>query len=105
MVLHFGHLVHRPSGISRFFDFEPASFGFLAKVVLLLLGGGVTAGASGNVAANEPFLNRNSCGGAQTGCQALCLVKFPFTFTRWVERNRNNAVPTLGHESRRSSID
>jgi len=45
MVLHFGHLVHRPSGISRFFDFEPANFGFLAKVVFVVLGGGVTPGS------------------------------------------------------------
>src|SRR4051794_8642862 len=46
IVLHLGHLVHRPSGISRFFDFEEASFGFLTKVVLVLAGGGVTAGSA-----------------------------------------------------------
>src|SRR6266550_5444239 len=46
MVLHLGHLVHKPSGISRFLDFAPASFGFLAKVVLPVEGGGVTAGSA-----------------------------------------------------------
>jgi hypothetical protein len=45
IVLHFGHFDHNPSGISRFLDFAPASFGFLANVVLLLVGGGVTAGS------------------------------------------------------------
>src|SRR5437016_5307498 len=46
MVLHLGHLVQRPSGISRFLDL-PRSLGFLAKVVVLLLaGGGVTAGSA-----------------------------------------------------------
>src|SRR5437588_13104970 len=45
MVLHLGHLVQRPSGISRFFDFAP-SFGFFAKVVLPVGGGGVTAGSA-----------------------------------------------------------
>src|SRR5258706_994395 len=45
MVLHFGHLVHRPSGISRFLDLD-ASRGFLANVVGALGGGGgVTAGS------------------------------------------------------------
>jgi hypothetical protein len=45
-VLHFGHLVQRPSGISRFLDLDP-SFGFLAKVVEVLeTGGGVTAGSA-----------------------------------------------------------
>jgi hypothetical protein len=44
MVLHLGHFVHRPSGISRFFDLPP-SFGFLAKVVFPVGGGGVTAGS------------------------------------------------------------
>src|SRR3989442_7129176 len=46
MVLHLGHLVHRPSGISRFLDFA-RSLGFFAKVVALLVGGGgVTAGSA-----------------------------------------------------------
>src|SRR5437762_1333004 len=45
IVLHLGHLVHKPWGISRFFDL-PRSFGFLAKVVALpVAGGGVTAGS------------------------------------------------------------
>src|SRR5437660_4083137 len=46
MVLHLGHLVHRPSGISFFLDFAPASFGFLAKVVWPDAGGGVTPGSA-----------------------------------------------------------
>src|SRR6266478_1337277 len=46
MVLHLGHLVQRPSGISRFLDLA-RSFGFLAKVVALVVaGGGVTAGSA-----------------------------------------------------------
>src|SRR5256885_15492930 len=46
IVLHLGHLVHRPSGISRFLDLA-RSLGFLAKLVALLLtGGGVTAGSA-----------------------------------------------------------
>src|SRR5690349_11321984 len=44
MVEHLGHLVQRPSGISRFFDFELASFGFLIKLVSVGAGG-VTAGS------------------------------------------------------------
>src|SRR4051812_24792059 len=44
MVLHLGHLVHSPSGISRFLDFAP-NLGFLTKVVLPVGGGGVTAGS------------------------------------------------------------
>src|SRR5258706_5336166 len=46
MLLHLGHLVHKPSGISRFLDFAPLIFGFLAKVVLPVEGGGVTAGSA-----------------------------------------------------------
>jgi hypothetical protein len=46
MVAHFGHLLHRPSGISRFRDLWPGSLGFLANVVLLVAGGGVTAGSA-----------------------------------------------------------
>src|SRR6476646_3906912 len=46
IVPHLGHLVHSPSGISRFFDLAAASFGFLTKVVFLLTGGGVTAGSA-----------------------------------------------------------
>src|SRR5579862_6976789 len=46
MVLHLGHLVQSPSGISRFLDLADASFGFLAKVVWLFAGGGVTAGSA-----------------------------------------------------------
>jgi hypothetical protein len=45
MVLHFGHFVQRPSGISFFLDFE-VSLGFFTKVVW---GGdvwGVTAGST-----------------------------------------------------------
>jgi hypothetical protein len=45
IVLHLGHLVHKPSGISRFRDFEEPIFGFLANVVLLPGGGGVTPGS------------------------------------------------------------
>src|SRR2546427_5173461 len=46
MVVHLGHLVQRPSGISRFLDFA-RSLGFFAKVVALLVGGGgVTAGSA-----------------------------------------------------------
>src|SRR5439155_17440307 len=45
MVLHLGHLVHKPSGISRLRDLE-ASLGFLAKVVLFVAGGGVTPGSA-----------------------------------------------------------
>src|SRR6516225_4311224 len=46
IVLHLGHFVHNPSGISRFFDFAAANFGFLTKVVLWFAGGGVTAGSA-----------------------------------------------------------
>src|SRR6266850_8110995 len=45
IVLHLGHLVHRPSGISRFLDLRD-TLGFLTKVVLLVAGGGVTAGSA-----------------------------------------------------------
>jgi len=45
MVLHFGHLVQSPSGISRFFDLDEDNLGFFAKVALPVLGGGVTAGS------------------------------------------------------------
>lgn len=42
-MLHFGHLVHNPSGISRFLGLL-ASLGFFANVALFA-GGGVTAGS------------------------------------------------------------
>src|SRR5437899_13006104 len=42
---HLGHLVQRPSGISRLRDLPPPSLGFLAKAVSALAGGGVTAGS------------------------------------------------------------
>src|SRR5438105_9169128 len=46
MVAHLGHLVQRPSGISRFLDLE-RSLGFFAKLAALLeAGGGVTAGSA-----------------------------------------------------------
>src|SRR5262249_8971099 len=46
IVVHLGHLVHRPSGISRFLDLA-RNLGFLAKVVVLVVaGGGVTAGSA-----------------------------------------------------------
>src|SRR5215831_13817374 len=45
MVLHLGHFVQSPSGISRFLDFE-ASLGFLTNVVFPVAGGGVTAGST-----------------------------------------------------------
>ena len=46
IVLHLGHLVHKPSGISRFLDLAP-SFGFLANVVVVVgAEGGVTAGSA-----------------------------------------------------------
>jgi hypothetical protein len=45
IVEHFGHLVHKPSGISRFFDFAVASFGFLGKLEFGIGAGGVTAGS------------------------------------------------------------
>jgi hypothetical protein len=46
-VLHFGHLVHKPSGISRFLDLD-VSRGFFVKVVTdpVEAGGGVTAGST-----------------------------------------------------------
>jgi hypothetical protein len=44
-VEHFGHLTQSPSGISFFFCLAEESFGFLRKVVLLG-GGGVTAGST-----------------------------------------------------------
>ena len=46
IVAHFGHLVHRPSGMSRFRDLRLGSLGFLANVVLGVTGGGVTAGSA-----------------------------------------------------------
>src|SRR3954468_24173264 len=47
MVEHFGHLTQRPSGISFLRDLEEVSFGFLAKLVAVLGGGGgVTAGST-----------------------------------------------------------
>jgi len=56
MVLHFGHLVQRPSGISRFLDFE-ANLGFLTNVVLFEAGGGVTAGSA--VSSPRDFLEKD----------------------------------------------
>src|SRR5262252_6717470 len=45
IVLHFGHLLQSPSGISRFLDLE-VSLDFLTKVVAVFeTGGGVTAGS------------------------------------------------------------
>jgi hypothetical protein len=45
IVLHLGHFVQRPSGISRFLGFD-GSFGFLMKLVPgFEAGGGVTAGS------------------------------------------------------------
>ena len=44
-MLHFGHLVHSPSGISRFLDLDEDNLGFFAKLALPVLGGGVTAGS------------------------------------------------------------
>src|SRR5207249_12147536 len=46
IVAHFGHLVHKPSGMSRFLDLVEPSFGFLAKAAPALAGGGVTAGST-----------------------------------------------------------
>jgi len=46
MVEHFGHLTQSPSGISFFRDFDDESFGFFAKLVEVLLVGGVTAGST-----------------------------------------------------------
>jgi hypothetical protein len=46
MVLHLGHFVHNPSGISRFLDLAAPSLGFLVKLVVVVdAGGGVTAGS------------------------------------------------------------
>ena len=45
IVAHFGHLVHKPSGISRFLDFAVASFGFFGKLEFGVGVGGVTAGS------------------------------------------------------------
>src|SRR2546425_2178594 len=47
IVAHFGHFVHRPSGISRFLDLVEPSFGFLLKAASAPAGGGVTAGSGG----------------------------------------------------------
>src|SRR5437762_3368150 len=41
-----GHLVQRPSGMSRLRDLAPPSLGFLTKAVSLVGGGGVTAGSA-----------------------------------------------------------
>jgi hypothetical protein len=46
IVLHLGHFVHKPWGISFFLDFAAPSFGFLANVVVVVGGGGVTAGSA-----------------------------------------------------------
>src|SRR5712671_5515442 len=46
IVAHFGHFVHRPSGISRFLDLVEPSFGFLLKAASAPAGGGVTAGST-----------------------------------------------------------
>src|SRR5881409_3116307 len=46
MVEHLGHLVHSPSGMSRFLDLVDPSLGFLAKVASAPAGGGVTAGST-----------------------------------------------------------
>ncbi len=40
---HLGHFVQRPSGISRFLDFEAAIFGFFGKAAADVADGGVTA--------------------------------------------------------------
>jgi len=49
IVLHLGHFVQRPSGISRFFDLVEGSLGFLAKVAVSVVAGGVTAGSAVSV--------------------------------------------------------
>src|SRR5262249_49560613 len=55
MASHFGHLVHRPSGISRLRDLPEPSLGFLTKLVAELeAGGGVTAGS--DVSSPNDFL-------------------------------------------------
>jgi len=47
MVLHLGHFVQSPSGMSFFLDLAEPSFGFLVNdVVVLDAGGGVTAGSA-----------------------------------------------------------
>src|SRR5436189_29549 len=48
MFEHLGHLVQRPSGISRFLDLLEPSFGFFTKLVSVaaVVGGGVTAGST-----------------------------------------------------------
>src|SRR5262245_15395860 len=48
MVLHLGHFVQSPSGISRLRDLA-ASFGFLTKEVFPVAGGGVTPGSTTSV--------------------------------------------------------
>src|SRR5208282_6597315 len=45
-VLHFGHFVHSPSGMSRFLDLEPVGLSFLGNGGALLADGGVNAGST-----------------------------------------------------------
>jgi hypothetical protein len=49
MVSHFGHFLHRPSGMSRFRDLRLGGFGFFTKVVVGGAGGGVTAGSADSI--------------------------------------------------------
>src|SRR5690242_4878766 len=48
IVAHLGHLVHKPSGISRFLDLAVASLGFFGKLEFGVGAGGVTAGSPGS---------------------------------------------------------
>src|SRR5437867_6767428 len=48
IVLHLGHFVHNPSGMSRFRDLA-ASLGFLTNEVFPVAGGGVTPGSTTSV--------------------------------------------------------
>src|SRR5262245_42535707 len=58
MVSHLGHLVHRPSGISRFFFLLAPSLGFLTNAVSEPVGGGLSAGSVGSTVAGAFFVNK-----------------------------------------------
>ena len=58
MVSHLGHLVHRPSGISRFFFLLAPSLGFLTKAVSEPVGGGLSAGSVGSTVPGGFFVNK-----------------------------------------------
>src|SRR5205085_2284364 len=73
MLAHLGHLVQRPSGMSRLRDLVAPSLGFFANAVSVLLGGGVTPGST--VSSPRVFLLK----------EVVAIISYRPLYTGWIE--------------------